>query len=143
MVQMRMKLLFFDTPRVLRAMDAATRRALSKAGAFIRQRAKTSIRKRKKVSQPGQPPSSHAGHLRRLIFFAYEPAGQTVVIGPVPFRKGEAPSLLEFGGIASRTSRRSGRTRRKVFRKRPFMGPAMEAEAPNLPGFFRNSVRGG
>ena len=38
---MRMRLLFFDVPRVQRAMDAATRRALSKAGAFISQRAKT------------------------------------------------------------------------------------------------------
>jgi len=140
---MRMKLLFFDTPRVQREVDAATRRALGKAGAFIRQRARTSIRKRKKVSQPGNPPSSHAGHLRRLIFFAYDPAGQTVVIGPVPFRKGEAPRLLEFGGTTTHRSRSTGRTRRRVYRKRSFMGPAMEAETPNLPGFFRNSVRGG
>ena len=142
MIQMQMKLLFFDVPRVRRAMDAATRRALGKAGAFIRRRAKTSIRKRKKVSQPGNPPHSHAGHLRRLIFFAYDPAGQTVVIGPVPFRKGEAPRLLEFGGVTTRRPGSAGRARRMVYRKRPFMGPAMEAEVPNLPGFFRNSVRG-
>ena len=134
MIDMRMKLLFFDTPRVQREVDAATRRALGKAGAFIRQRARTSIR---------NPPSSHAGHLRRLIFFAYDPAGQTVVIGPVPFRKGEAPRLLEFGGTTTHRSRSTGRTRRRVYRKRSFMGPAMEAETPNLPGFFRNSVRGG
>jgi hypothetical protein len=29
MIQMRMKVLFLDSPRVQRAMDAATRRALS------------------------------------------------------------------------------------------------------------------
>ena len=141
MIQMRMKLLFFDTPRVQREVDVATRRALSKAGAFIRQRAKSSIRKRKKVSQPGSPPSSHAGDLRRLIFFAYDPAGQDVVIGPVPFREGQAPRLLEFGGPATHRSK-TGRTRRVFYRSRAFMGPAMEKELPNLPGFFRNSVRG-
>ncbi len=156
MIQMRMKLLFFDAPQVQREVGAATRRALSRAGAFIRRRAKTSIRKRKKVSQPGNPPHSHAGHLRRLIFFAYDPAGQTVVIGPVPFRKDEAPRLLEFGGVTTRRPGSAGRTRwgtpiatyrdwgpRMVYRKRPFMGPAMEAEVPNLPGFFRNKAEGG
>jgi len=62
MIQMRMKMLFFDSPGVQRAMDAASRAPLSRAGAFIR--------KRKTISQPGQPPHSHAGHLRRLIFLA-------------------------------------------------------------------------
>ena len=36
MVQLRMKALFFETPRVQRAMEAATRQALSRAGAFGR-----------------------------------------------------------------------------------------------------------
>ena len=108
MIQMRMKLVFFHSPRVRRAMDAATRRALSKAGAFIRQRAKTSIRKRKGVSRPGEPPHSHAGHLRRLIFFAWDPVAESMVIGPVPFKEGEAPHLLEFGGRTVRRTTRRG-----------------------------------
>ena len=140
MVKMRMASLFFDAPRVVRAVDAATRRALSRAGAFIRQRAKTSIRKRKGVSKPGGPPHSHAGHLRRLIFFAYEPHDRTMVIGPLPFRKAEAPRLLEFGGAVTRKSR-SGRRRRLTYEPRPFMGPAMDKELPNLPSRWRGSVR--
>ncbi len=84
MIQMRMKTLFFDTPRVQREADAASRAALSRAGAFIRRRAKTSSRKRKGLSRPGQPPHSHAGRPRRLIFFAWDPATESLVIGPVP-----------------------------------------------------------
>lgn len=52
---------FFDRKAVLAAVDKATLRVLSKFGAFVRRRAKSSIRKRKKASPPGQPPSSHSG----------------------------------------------------------------------------------
>jgi len=143
MITMRTKLLFFDSPRVQGAMDAATRRALSKAGAFIRTRAKSSIRKRKAVSRPGKPPSSHTGHLKRRIFFAADPVAESVVIGPTPYREGEAPSVLEFGEVVNRPTERRGKKRRMVYRKRPFMGPALEAEAPNLPSYWRNGIRGG
>ncbi len=51
MIEMQMKALFFDSARVLGAMDAATRPALRQAGAFMRQRARTSTRKRKGVSR--------------------------------------------------------------------------------------------
>ncbi len=147
MVKMRVKGLLFDSPKVVRAVDSATRWALSRAGAFIRTRAKTSIRKRKKISAPGKPPSSHEGTLRRLIFFGYEPAGRTVVIGPVAHGKGEAPSLLELGGTVNRTviRRRHGKYRAKkqrmTYKPRPFMGPAMVKELPNLPKRWQGSVR--
>jgi len=142
MITTKMTGLRFDSPRVIRATDAATRQALSRAGAFIRRRAKTSIRKRKAISRRGAPPSSHAGHLRRLIYFGYDPAAQNVVIGPLKFRKGEAPNLLEFSGRVTRPDD-AGRPRKLVYRKRPFMGPAMQAELPQLPKRWRNSVRGG
>jgi len=116
MIEMQMKLLFFDAPRVKRAVDAATHQALSRAGAFIRQGAKTSIRKRRGISRAGEPPHSHAGHLRRLIFFGYDPVTESVVIGPMPFRKGEAPHLLEYGGtVVRRGDRDSGQRRMAVF----------------------------
>jgi len=106
-----MKALFFDTAKVRRAVDAATRRVLSKFGAFVRQRARTSIRHRRAVSQPGAPPSSHTGMLRRRIYHAYDPARQSVVIGPVPLNQvffdknlrpvsGIVPEILEYGGTA-------------------------------------------
>ncbi len=64
MIGMRVdKRMFFDRKRVVDATDRATRRVLSKFGAFVRQTARRSIRRRRSVSQPGQPPSSHTGLL--------------------------------------------------------------------------------
>ena len=119
--------MFFDTAPVQRAVDRARRDRLSKAGAFVRTRARSSIRKRKGTSRPGEPPHGHAGHLRRLLLFGYDAQAQTVVVGPLPFNEGEAPELLEFGDGARRP--------------RPFMGPALEAEAPKFPDLFRDSIR--
>jgi hypothetical protein len=79
---------FFDRDKVKRAVDAGTRKVLSKFGAFVRQRAKTSIRKRKGTSPPGSPPYSHVGLLRRFILFAYNPQRKSVVIGPTLTKEG-------------------------------------------------------
>jgi hypothetical protein len=163
-IDMRVNRLFFDRPTVQRAVDKAKRKVLSRAGAFIRTTAKHSIRKRKGTSPPGQPPYSHEGSLRRLIFFGYDKATDSVVVGPIGFGHGRAPSLLEFGG-STKTKRslrvrvaRPGRDKRGRFTKgryrrikagavlrympRPFMGPALERERPSLPKRWANSVRG-
>jgi len=138
--------MFFDKAPVLRAVARAERQVLSKAGAFVRRRAKGLVRKRKRVSRPGEPPSSHAGHLRRLIFFGYDRAASSVVIGPLRFGQGEAPALLEFGGIVTRErkagrGRTMGARRTMRYRPRPFMGPALEAETPNFPSLFKDCIR--
>lgn len=129
---------FFDSEKVKRQVDAATRKVLSKAGAFVRQRARTSIRKRKAVSAPGSPPSSHEGSLRRLIFFAYDAANNSMVVGPTAFGRGEVPRLLEFGGRT--TLRRKAYSRPAAYRARPFMGPAGRAEAPKFKDLLRGMV---
>ena len=135
------KQMFFDSKAVIGAVDRATHKVFSRFGAFVRTAAKHSIRKRKAVSQPGSPPSSHAGHLRRLIFFGYESARKSVVIGPTPFRgPAEAPPLLEYGGKARRRGRK-GRMVMATYRPRPFMGPAFEAEKPKLPAMWARSVK--
>lgn len=145
MIDMRIKSLFFDRPKVIRAVDRAKRRSLSKAGAFIRQRARTSIRKRKRSSPPGQPPSSHTGLLRRFILFGYDRRSDSVVVGPVGFRRSMAPNVLEFGGRVAVTGRRGSRKKKRTVRiaARPYMRPALEKERSNLPKVWRNSVRGG
>jgi hypothetical protein len=140
-MNMRIKQFFFDRQAVLGAVDKATRRVLSKFGAFVRTAAKHSIRKRKAVSEPGSPPSSHVGTLRRLIFFGYDPARKSVVIGPAPFRNEvEAPPLLEYGGRASRKDRKGNRVT-ATYRPRPYMGPAFEQEKPKLPALWAGSVK--
>lgn len=138
---LKIKTLFFDRPAVQSAVDRSTRKVLSRFGAYVRTSGKSSIRKRKAVSEPGSPPSSHVGTLRRLIFFGYDPASRSVVVGPVPFGgEAEAPPLLEYGGRARRKDRR-GRLRAAAYRQRPFMGPAFAKEQPKLPAMWADSVK--
>ena len=142
MIRFEITKLFFDTKAVRGKVDAGTRRVLSKFGAFVRRTARSSIRKRKKLSSPGAPPSSHIGLLKKFIFFGYEPVKRSVVIGPVRLSqkgRGEAPHLLEYGG-ATKVEHR-GKSKRAKVRPRPFMGPAFEKEQPQLPAMWRDSVR--
>jgi hypothetical protein len=99
---------FFDLTAVRTPVDRASRRVLKGFGAFVRRAAKSSVRKRKKASEPGKPPSSHSGFLKRLIVFCYEAAFQNVVIGPLlfgrkvqdgkPVGRMTVPEVLEYGG---------------------------------------------
>jgi hypothetical protein len=135
---------FFDRAAVMNAVDAGRRRVLSKFGAFVRQRARTSIRKRKGISAVGAPPYSHVDILRKGILFAYDATRGSVVIGPA--RLGgtvdpDALPALEYGG-PSTTTVRGGKGRKRIsVRARPFMGPAFEAEKPGLPAMWKDSIR--
>ena len=162
---------FFDRPAVTNAVDRGAKKALSKAGAFVRQRARSSIRKRKKTSAPGSPPSSHVGTLKRFLFFAYEPTRKSVVVGPAKTNQvffqgdgrpvtGAVPGVLEHGGeISVLEVSKSGRwqranltskrrlaglpTRLRTARvaARPYMLPALRAESANFAALFRDSAR--
>lgn len=136
------KSMFFDRRPIISAKDRATRRVLSRFGAYVRTRARSSIRKRKRASAPGQPPSSHTGLLKK-IYFGYDPGPQSVVIGPIKLNaksSGVAPELLEEGGT---TRKDYGKDKGKMIRiqPRPFMGPAFEAEKPQLPKLWQNSIK--
>jgi hypothetical protein len=132
--------LFFDRAVVTGSVDKATRKVLSKFGAFVRQSARTSIRKRKATSEPEQPPSSHTGLLKRNIFFVFSPETRSVVIGPILLNKGtDAPRILEHGDTVVR--RRRNRRVRIKYERRPYMGPAFEKEQSQLPALWRNSVK--
>ena len=135
-VTLEIKELFFDRKHVEHAIGRARVRALSKMGAFVRQRAQTSMRRVRGPSRPGEPPHAHQGDLRRYILFGYDPQTDTVVVGPLGFRRSEAPHVLEFGGrTPSRRLKRDA-----VIRPRPYMGPALEQERENFVGLWRNSV---
>lgn len=141
MIGFEIKKLFFDRQAVISKVDAATRRVLSKFGAFVRRSAKSSIRKRKKPAPPGQPPSSHTGLLKKFIFFGYDADRRSVVIGPTRLNqkgRGEAPPLLEYGGKA--TLVRRGKKKYVTYQARPYMGPAFEKEKPQLPAMWRGSI---
>ena len=137
--------MFFDRKKVIQAADKATLRVFSKFGAFVRQRAKSSIRSRKKPSAPGQPPSSHTGMLKRFIFFGLGTQKKSVVIGPtvVGGKTGDALPALEYGGQAAIVAKTRGRKRRRVVRiqARPFMQPAFDKEESKLPSLWADSIK--
>jgi len=136
---------FFDRKVVRSAADRTARRVLSKFGAFVRRAAKSSIRKRKRTSAPGEPPSSHTGLLRRFIFFGYDRGRRSVVIGPMRLNQkvGDAPAALEHGGVSTVVEGLRGRRRKRRvgIRARPYMGPAFEQERPKLAAMWRDSVK--
>jgi len=144
MLDFRIKALFFDREKVVRAVDKARRAVLSRAGAFIRTAARTSIRKRKGSAPPGSPPHSHVGLLRNFILFGYDRASDSVVVGPAKLNKPtEAPRVLEHGGTTTVTKFSRGRLRKSriAIKPRPYMGPALEKERPKLQKLWAGSVR--
>jgi hypothetical protein len=113
-VSLAIKEYFFDRAAVQNAVARGNLRALSKAGAYVRTRARTSLRRRKKPAAPGQPPSVHSRDsfaTLKNILFGLEPQRQAVLIGPVGLGgasrnsavvpDGTVPNVLEFGGQVS------------------------------------------
>jgi hypothetical protein len=114
-VEFKQKRMFFDRPYVAAQIGKANAAALSRHGAFVQRRARSSLRRRKRVSRPGEPPSVHSTSdiaTLKNIWFAYEPAKQSVVIGPLRLNlhsalwdgggrtltTGAVPGILEHGG---------------------------------------------
>ena len=134
--------MFFDRSLIQSKVDAATRKRLSKFGAYVRQTARQSIRKRKGSSRPGQPPSSHTGLLKDFIYFGYDENRRSVVIGPVVLaRKASGiPEVLEYGGdITIRWGQARGQT--VSIEARPFMGPAFDKELDRASSLWANSIK--
>lgn len=117
--------LFLDRAELDRRIDAGRRRALGRQGAYVRRRARTRVlRRRKRPSQPGRPPSVHASgfaSLRNIVFF-YDPRTDSVVVGPRKLNQRQqdwidvgsltVPQIHEHGGVVMirETSRDGGRT---------------------------------
>ncbi len=95
---------FFDRPAITNSIDRAERKALSRIGAFVRRRARSSLRIRKRVSMPGETPSirsrDKAASLKNILF-AFQPATHSVLIGPVGLNQltdgRTVPEIHEFG----------------------------------------------
>lgn len=101
---------FFDREVVKKSADKGILKSLARAGAFVRTAAKTSLKRRKKPSPPGSPPSVHSkdavANLKNIWFAKTGP--YEVVVGPVGLNQrdelngnsgtGIIPPLHEFGG---------------------------------------------
>lgn len=133
-VDLTIKKFFFDRQKILDQQDAQKKRRLSKAGAFIRTRARSKLRRRKKSAAAGQPPSVHSRNNRltlKFILFGLGEDDNSVLIGPVALAQSKlrnssaqtVPELMEFGG----TNAVGGKRAR--YSQHPFMGPTVEEEA--------------
>lgn len=159
---------FFDRAAVAKAVDKGRIKGLSRFGAFYRTAVRSSMRKRKKPSKPGQPPSVHEGSIKRLTFFSYDASSRSVVAGPAIF-KGKAravqsvgktvPQVLDEGGklvvqevqlsgglwVGSRKTlegkARPTRTRGATIQPRPFKMPALRKVAPKFPEMFKDTIK--
>lgn len=121
-----------------KSVIAQARPQLRRGAGLVRKIARDSIRRRKRPSAEGQPPTSRLGLLKRFILFG-ELDPLTQVIGPAPIRPSLAPKALEHGGtaIASLKTTSGRRIRRRIrVRKRPYMRPALAKALPKiLPSF--------
>ena len=137
MVKVKVKRLFFNTPEILAVMDKATHSTMNRVGARLRLREKGLLRYRKPetASAPGQPPFVHRGTkkfsyksrktgeiitrfaspLKELIYYDYDRAAKTLVVGPEKRTlPGTVPGLHEFGGTITRRKKIPGPARRKA-----------------------------
>jgi hypothetical protein len=114
-----------------RTIPDAKKRVGHRQGALVRTIARRSIRKRKKVSNPGQPPTSRTGILKRFIFYSWDATSQSVVVGPeiLPGAKTYTPAALE------------GTRRRRHLKPRPYMGPALEKAKAKLPELWAGAIK--
>lgn len=97
------KRFFFDRKAVADIVGKDAAKALGRAGAFVQRRARSSLRRRKKVSSPGQPPSVHSRDsyaTLKNIQFQFVPASMSVFVGPVLLNGSQGtpvPGLHEHG----------------------------------------------
>lgn len=130
---------FFDSAKVQKQMDAATRRGMNTIGGYTRRVARTSLKVNKDPSEPGRPPHirSKGSPLRSLLLYGYEHATKSVVIGPAALGAAVTPAVLEFGGTVKPKRNRRGRPRRpSKIKPRPYMGPALELTQTKIPDVF-------
>lgn len=114
-----------------RSIKPATQKAIKQSGG------------QEVYSKPGQPPLSKLGFLKELMAFAWDPITERVVIGPIKFRKGNTPEVLEKGGeqIIQTGKGVNRHTETISILPRPYMGPALSKAQGKLQQIFRKSLK--
>ena len=159
---------FFDKDIVVNVINKNERRYLVRAGSYIRKAARNSIKNPPKAkkksdkitgsenaqkyranqqnSSPGNPPFNQTGKLKGGIFFSYDAANRSVIIGPEKLASGDLTllSALEFGG-RTRWKWKDPKTGNKetgthTIAARPFMRPAMERSKGMLQQIWKESI---
>jgi len=120
----------FDEDGLVARIARASRDVLRRAGAYVRRVAQRKVATSPKPSQPGQPPHSRKGLLKRAILFA-SVGDRSVLIGPGFNFVGASASAHEFGG----------KYMKERYPNRPLMGPSLKESAPHLAKLWRDAVK--
>ena len=120
----------FDEDGLVARIARASRDILRRAGAYVRRVAQRKVVTSPKASQPGSPPHSRRGLLKRAILFGSY-GDKSVLVGPGFNFVGPSMSAHEFGG----------KYRRERYPKRPLMGPALKESAPHVAKMWKDAVK--
>ena len=97
----------FNKNQVISNLSRLERHALSRAGSYVAEAARRSIRKSRRQSRPGQPPYSHTEKLRNMIRTAVDSSRVMAIAGAIQRydveSEGLAPAALEHGGVTKYT----------------------------------------
>lgn len=156
---------FFDTTRIINAVDRAERIALAKQAGAVQLFAQRSMRSRKKPSKPGEPPSAHGQKLlKKFLFYGYDERTGSTVVGPMLLNWKQfgdpIPQVLEQGGATKTLEVKKGtewrradlRSRRRLAglpmrmretatEARPYMAPAEKAMRAHFAKQFKDTVK--
>ena len=120
----------FDEDGLVARIARASRDILRRAGAYVRRVAQRKVATSPKPSQPGRPPHSRKGLLKRAILFGSD-GDSSVLVGPGFNLVGPSMSAHEFGG----------KYRRERYPKRPLMGPSLKESAPHVAKMWKDAVK--
>ena len=121
----------FDADGLVARAAKASVDVLRRMGAYIRRVAQSKVRQSRNPSQPGEPPHTRRGALKRGILFGVDRRTGSVVVGPSIRFVGTSMQAHEFGGGY----------KRERYPKRPLMGPSLRESAPHLAKMWENAVK--
>ncbi len=152
---------FLDREAVIKAVGKARIKLLNDYGRKVRATAQKSLKYAQGPSRPGSPPNAHktgfrkrtskktgktnvrkVSYLREFLYYTYDTATNSVLIGPSKLNKvisNTALQALEKGGPSQAV--RNHRLVSIDVQARPFMGPAGNAEFPAFMAKWKDSVR--
>ena len=121
----------FDANGLVARAAKASVDVLRRMGAYIRRAAQSKVRQSRNPSQPGEPPHTRRGALKRGILFGVDRRTNSIVVGPSVRFVGTSMQAHEFGGGY----------KRERYPKRPLMGPSLRESAPHLAKMWENAVK--
>ena len=139
----RVRIDFRETRALLERLDRAARKALVAQGSYVRNVAKKSMPSSSRPSPPGKPPRVVTGLLCNFLFWAFDPAASSVVVGPAALRANvTVPRILEEGGDEMAHVKVGTKWQDKTVHiaARPYMAPALEISQQRLPDIWANSL---